>query len=162
MKNESPEKNPEKSLKHSPGSEAESGTSGKTERGRSGAEPLLNHPGIWRAGELAVQQNQSSRSIRTGFESLDSLLPGQGWPAGGLIEFLLASTGVGELRVLLPALVSLSNSENRWIAWINPPFVPYAPCLEAAGVDISKILLEHPRNHKDDLWAAERACKSAS
>ncbi len=109
-----------------------------------------------------VQQSQSSRAIHTGYPTLDEQLPGQGWPDGGLIEFLLASTGVGELRVLLPALVALSQSENRWIAWINPPFTPYAPALEAAGVDISKILLVHPRNHKEALWAAERACKSAS
>lgn len=121
---------------------------------------LLRHPNLWRAGQL--RQSQQQPGIPTGYTQLDEQLPGQGWPVGGLMEFLLSTAGIGELRLLVPALKALSHDENRWIAWINPPFIPYAPALESVGIDINKILLIHPRSHQDALWALERACKSGT
>ena len=123
---------------------------------------LLKHPNLWRAGELAAQQAQERRGIASGFPQLDQHLPDQGWPAGGLVEFMLSCTGIGELRLLMPALKSLSHDEVRWLAWINPPFIPYAPALQEMGVDIGKVLLIHPRTHKEALWALERACRSGT
>ena len=76
-------------------------------------------------------------------------------------ELLLPTAGIGELSLLMPLLKQLS-AQMRWIAWINPPFVPYAPALEAAGVDVSKILLIHPKSHKDALWSLERASRSGT
>ena len=87
-------------------------------------------------------------------------LAGGGWPNAGLVDFILPHAGIGELRLLLPALTTLA--ENRWLAWINPPFTPYAPALEAAGIDSSKILLIYAKSHKEMLWAMERTCKSGS
>jgi len=62
--------------------------------------------------------------------------------------------------VMAPALAALSQQQARWVAWINPPFIPYAPALQAVGIDINRILLIHPRSHEDLLWALERAAKS--
>jgi cell division inhibitor SulA/protein ImuA len=76
------------------------------------------------------------------------------------VDFILPHAGIGELRLLLPALTTLA--ENRWLAWINPPFTPYAPALEAAGIDSSKILLIYTKSHEEMLWAMERTCKSGS
>ncbi len=123
-------------------------------------EKLLKHPDLWRAGQISPAQTR--RGITTGYPGLDQHLPGHGWPADGLMELLLPCAGIGELRLLMPALRALSNTQNRWLAWINPPFIPYAPALQAAGIESSKILLIHPRSHEDALWALERACKSGS
>ena len=118
---------------------------------------LLEHPALWRAGEL----KREPVTVASGFEALDRHLPGKGWPRAGLCELMLPTAGIGELRLLLPALKVLSR-QARWIAWVNPPFIPYAPALKAAGVDIDKILLIHPKNHKDALWALERATRSGT
>ena len=123
---------------------------------------LLQHPNLWRAGQMGERQAQSQAGIPTGFTLLDEQLPGAGWPNAGLAELMLGSAGIGELRLLVPALHAMSQQQNRWVAWINPPFVPYAPALQAVGIDISKILLIHPRSHLDALWALERACRSGS
>ncbi|MFP6836999.1 MAG: translesion DNA synthesis-associated protein ImuA [Pseudomonadales bacterium] len=122
------------------------------------ASNLLKHPDLWRAGQFS----RTPETLSTGFPLLDTHLPGNGWPRAGLGEFLLSTTGVGELRLLAPLLEHLSHNEARWIAWVNPPFVPYAPALSALGIDISKILLIHPKDHKDALWALERTSKSGS
>ena len=142
----------------SPKSENESATC----KGQKSTEALLKHPKLWRAGELAQQQLQSRHGIPTGFSELDDLLPDHGWPGAALMELLMPSAGLGELRLLMPAIKHLSQTQSRWVAWINPPFIPYAPALQKLGVDTHKILLIHPRSHEDTLWALERASRSGS
>lgn len=119
---------------------------------------LLHHPELWRAGQL----ERSPEALSSGYPILDAHLPGGGWPRGALAEFLIATAGIGELRLLIPLIRTLSRSEARWVAWINPPFVPYAPALGALGVDVSKILLIHPRDHQQALWALERASRGGT
>ena len=45
---------------------------------------------------------------------------------------------------------------------IAPPHIPYAPALAAHGVNLSRILLVHPRKDKDALWALEQALRSGT
>src|SRR6478735_7142229 len=90
---------------------------------RPGLESLLQHPAIWR-GRSAAQIDVMS----SGFAALDAALPGGGWPHSGLIEILIEHLGVGELNVLLPALIALTCKPSaRWSAWVEPPFEPFAP-----------------------------------
>src|SRR3546814_8292766 len=51
------------------------------------------------------------------------LLPGQGWPLGSLIELLPSQPGIGEIRLLQPALASLGS--ERSVALVRPPYEPY-------------------------------------
>jgi hypothetical protein len=121
-------------------------------------EALLAHPDLWRAGRI----EPNAQTVSTGYPTLDSLLADRGWPKAGLVELLSAQIGIGELRLLGPALAELSVQERRWITWINPPHIPYAPALAEIGIDISKVLLVHPKTHEDALWALEQAIKSGS
>src|SRR5581483_2385709 len=82
-----------------------------------------------------------------------------GWPRGVLTEIHLPLEGIGELRVLLPALARLSR-EDRWIVFIAPPYIPYAPALAAGGVELSRLLLVHPKTRADHLWAVESSLRS--
>ncbi len=89
-------------------------------------------------------------------------MPGGGWPRAGLAEVLHAQPGLGELRLLAPALADLSEAEDRWIAWINPPAIPYAPALGRFGIRTDRLLMIHPKSHRDALWAAEQAARSGT
>ena len=117
---------------------------------------LLQQPGIWRGAE--VQQQTGLHHVGTGFPELDDNLPGGGWPQGALTELLYEQPGIGELRLLIPALARLSR-EGRWLALIAPPYIPYAPALAGLGVDLSRVLLVHPRTDRDALWAVEQALR---
>lgn len=99
--------------------------------------------------------------LPTGFAALDAVLPGGGWPVGALTEVLPAREGIGEVRLLLPALAALSR-RGRWLAWIDPPHIPYAPALCGAGVDLSRMVLVQPRRPEEALWAAEQALASGA
>ena len=118
---------------------------------------------LWRARDFArVAAGQRASGIGTGFAELDAALFERGWPRAGLMELLSDAAGLGELRLLTPALVALSATENRWIAWVDPPFVPYAPALEAAGVDLGKLLLIRPEGEREAIWALEQALKTGA
>jgi len=125
-------------------------------------ETLLHHPEIWRAHRSASRPEADITPLSTGHEALDRLLADRGWPRHGLVELLGSQPGIGELRLLMPALAALSQQESRWILWVNPPHIPYAPALESLGVDVRKVLLVHPRQHQDALWALEQAQRSGT
>jgi cell division inhibitor SulA/protein ImuA len=107
---------------------------------------LLRHPGVWRAAESA----SAGPTLPTGFGRLDGRIGG-GWPRDTLVELLLPSPGIGEFRLLLPALRGLCAGEpgapRRWVAWIDPPHLPYAPALAGAGLDPAQMLIVRSRGH---------------
>lgn len=122
------------------------------------AAELESHPGIWRGGALA----RSGRpGIATGYAALDAELPGGGWPCGALTELLPQHEGIGELRLLGPALARLACA-GKSIAWIAPPYLPYAPALAAAGIDLARVLIVKTGKDGDTLWAMEQALASAA
>ena len=119
---------------------------------------ILRNGRVWRAG--AVSRTELP-GIPSGFPALDAELPGKGWPTGTLTELLPEHAGIGEVRALGPALARLS-SEGRWLAWIAPPYLPYAPALEAAGIDLARVMVVHTRSPQDALWAIEQALQSGA
>ncbi|PCJ19958.1 MAG: hypothetical protein COB04_05065 [Gammaproteobacteria bacterium] len=112
---------------------------------------LLQRNDVWRACD---NNDKQADTLDSGHPVLNRLLPGQGWPHQGLTEFLCARQGMGELSLLAPALRQLSQ-QGRWIALLNPPFIPYAPAWAACGVDLSQILVIHTDKEPDRLWALE-------
>lgn len=98
------------------------------------------------------------RVLASGWPLLDELLGG-GWPRAALAE-VLSETHQG-LSLLLPAIAALS-AEPRWIAWVAPPHVPYAPALAARGVRVGQLLLIQDVSAEQSLWAAEQVLKSGA
>ena len=117
---------------------------------------LLSHPAIWRGNQLG---HVATPSLPTGFAALDAELPGGGWPTSALTEILPQHDGIGELRILGHALAHLS-ARGRWLAWIAPPYLPYAPALQAAGIDLARLLFIKTRAPRETLWAIEQTLRS--
>jgi hypothetical protein len=117
---------------------------------------VLSHPAVWRGSQLG---QVAAPSVPTGFPALDAELPGGGWPTGAITEILPQHEGIGELRILGPALASLC-AQGQGAAWIAPPYLPYAPALQAAGIDPSRLLFITTRSARETLWAIEQALRS--
>jgi len=120
---------------------------------------LLDDPAIWRAGDPA--RGNDAERVASDYPALDSALPGGGWPQGALTEVLYDQAGIGELRLLMPALAKLSH-QGGWIALVAPPHIPYAPALRQYGIDLSRVLLIHPDDRTDSLWAVEQALRTGT
>lgn len=114
-------------------------------------------PGLWRGSDLARERP----GIATGFVALDRELPGGGWPAGALTEVLHARAGVGEMRLLLPALGRLARAGSP-VFLLDPPWHPYAPAFAGGGIPPERLIIIRPRRPADTLWAGEQILKGLS
>ena len=151
-----------------------------------------NSARLWRARETASSAAAAvPAGLPTGYAALDRCLPGAGWPRQGLIEVLVDQRGIGELRLLLPALAALCRDEaaadecyppprpdhagsahvgsamplhdrgsGGWIAWVSPPYRPYAPSLAAWGIDVGRMLVVNGAGATE--WAMDQALRSES
>src|SRR4051812_28081079 len=120
------------------------------------AAPEAPHPALWRASQLA---HASTRCIDSGHPALSAQLPGGGWPTGTLTELLLQQAGIGELRLLRPALASVAR---RRIILLQPPHPPQALALAALGLAPSELVWIRSNRSADALWAAEQVLRSGS
>lgn len=119
---------------------------------------LAKLPGVWRGGEL----EQVVHPVHaTGYAALDAQLPGGGWPTGTLSEVLHDGVGIGEVSFLAGALARACEGE-RLIAWINAPYLPYAPALAQRGIPLERCMVVRPANREDALWAAEQSLRSGA
>jgi len=131
----------------------------------SSLDKLLENPRVWRGRDQAGRR----AGLASGYPELDRHLPGGGWPRESLTEVLTEHYGIGELRLLMPALARLSTetstqdfTEPGWIAWVAPPFQPYPPALQQCGIDLSRMLIVRPRDDSEILWSAEQALSSGT
>ncbi len=118
---------------------------------------LLHHPLLWRGDQLAPAEDV----VGSGFAGLDRELPGGGWPRAALIELLADVAGIGELRLLLPALKRLAQA-GEWIALVAPPHIPYAPAFAARGIDPARVIVVKAAEDRQRWWAAEQVLRSNS
>ncbi len=120
---------------------------------------LQENQHLWRGRDNSAPHPDG---INTGFPALDARLPDGGWPKGALLEVVVPRWGIGELRLMLPALAALSK-QPRWSMWINPPFIPYAPALAEAGVALDHTLIVTPRQPATETaWSMEKALRAGT
>lgn len=122
--------------------------------------PVAGGSALWLADRM-IQSAAGRCGVRwsTGFAALDAELPGGGWPAAGLTELLLAAPGSGELRLLASALAHPLAAAAPML-WIAPPFMPYAPALQALGLALDRLVVVTPGSLADAAWAAEQALRA--
>lgn len=115
-------------------------------------------PGLWRADQL---EGHGQPVVASGHAALDAELPGGGWPLHALTELLLPRAGIGEWRLLAPALRRATQG-GRSLVLISPPHLPYGPALQAQGLPLAQMLLVRAEPTEDRLWTIEQTLKSAS
>jgi hypothetical protein len=125
---------------------------------RSPLDQALRLPGVWRARDVALAE---APGVPTGWRELDGRLPGGGWPRGALTELHVPALGVGEFSLLAPALARLSH-EARWLAFVDPPELPYAPALAQRGFVLERVLVVRTRNPRDARWSVEQLVRSGA
>ena len=118
---------------------------------------LRNKPALWRGRDTI---SSAMTGIATGFTQLDDILPWGGWPPNALMEVVTLQWGIGELRLLLPAMARLSR-QGRWVIWIAPPYLPCATALLQGGVDLNRTCILPLEGFSEDvLWSMEKALRT--
>src|SRR2546423_13440047 len=90
---------------------------------------LLHNPLLWQGDRLARAED----AVASGFTALDRELPGGGWPQASLTELLLDHQGIGELRLVLPALQAPGRT-GEGVAPVAPPPAPDAAAVARPGL----------------------------
>lgn len=141
-------------------------------RGVAAPTPEQIHPALWRAHQVGCLRQAT---LASGFDTLDAELPGAGWPKRVLTELLLPHPGVGEMRLLAPALAAVAQGQAgvaRSVMLFDPPAVLCGWALAQLGVDAQQLIVVHGRegsrgaalrnllSSADLFWALEQALKS--
>jgi len=112
---------------------------------------------IWRADQMGSYQ---AAVTPTGHQALDRELPNGGWPASALIELLLQQAGIGEMRLLQPALCAIGR--QRRIVMVQPPHLPHAAAWSGWGLPADRFLWLKTARTADALWSAEQILRNGS
>jgi cell division inhibitor SulA/protein ImuA len=110
---------------------------------------VLARGDVWRGDTLA---SLPEATIPSGYPELDAELPGGGWPRGGLSEFLVERSSVGELSLLCRPWPACPG---RWLAGPGgAPWLPHAPAWAAAGVVPERLVIV--RTEREVAWSVEQ------
>lgn len=115
---------------------------------------LLDMRRVWRGQDAAPFASRQP----TGHAALDAALPGGGWPEAALSEILVATVGLGELRLVWPTLARLTRSGER-VVLVGPPHLPYPHAWLAAGIELRQLNIVQASG-RDALWAAEQCLRA--
>jgi len=107
-----------------------------------------------------IDADDRAKVLPTGFQKLDAVLPGGGWPVGAITELMSDTDGIGELSLVMPALARLTQA-GRVVALLAPPYLPYAPAWAQQGVALERLLLVQANDIAATLWASEQLLRCA-
>ena len=109
----------------------------------------------------ALREARSERpaSLASRIPALDELTEG-GFPVNALTELFIPHAGIGEVRMLLPALASLKHV--TWVLPCDSEAAPYAPALADAGLDLDRQLFSIPSTPEEVFWCAESRMRPKS
>ena len=134
--------------------------------------PERLHPSLWRGSQLGQSR---AGTVASGQPVLDAELPGGGWPKQGLVELLVPHIGIGEWRLVAPALVAAQRNQGLVMVF-DPPAEPVASALAGLGLTLDRLVVVRsvqaspaapgaprrpsPRDGAAACWALEQGLKS--
>jgi len=117
---------------------------------------LKNQRLVWSAARCALQK---PKSIPSNYPEFDQHL--DGWPESGLVELQVPAIGIGEIRLILPALQRLAQHEQtntKLQVWLTEQMLLMPQALDAAFA-MHTVVIEQ-LEHKQMLWALETLLNS--
>ena len=111
---------------------------------------------VWQGEAMGHHQ---AHVVASGHAALDAVLPDGGWPCQSLTEILQAQAGLGEWRLLAPALARLV-AQGGSVLLVGAPQLPYLPALAREGVRADRVIRIDAEGAAERLWATEQALKA--
>lgn len=110
---------------------------------------------------LNSNTHSTTFSMSSGIQSIDEALAQGGWQSQTINEVISANSINEQLEILIPTLTKLSQ-QGRWIVLVGAPKQGLKRLLEKHGIDSKNVLLVHPNEQVDTLWAMEQALMSGN
>jgi len=104
--------------------------------------------------------NQNPNKVSAQFAELDNIVNQSPWQSQRVHEVSLEQQH-HEIEQLAPTLANLSH-QGRWIVLVGAPKQVVNALNEMPTLDSARILLVHPDDQTDSLWAIEQALMSGN
>ena len=107
---------------------------------------------VWRGKDYKTNTyKDNNKQISTGHKALDAQI--EGWPLGATTEIAHSQLGIGEIRLLIPALRELQQRQigPRRIIWFTPSAKTTCSCISETGTGF--ISAHTGRNQKHCRYA---------
>ncbi len=108
------------------------------------------------AGRAASRRALSS----AGCAALDALLPGGGYAAGSVIEYLRATPACGASTLAWAAASEAMAATNGFLVVVDTGHHVYPPALASHGIDLAKVIFVRPQSQADALWAIDQSLRT--
>jgi len=100
-------------------------------------------------------------SMSSGIQDIDEALTQGGWQSQTINEVVSENSIHEQLEILIPTLTQLSQ-QGRWIVLVGAPKQGLKTLLQKHNIDSKNVLLVHPNDQVDTLWAMEQALMSGN
>ncbi len=104
------------------------------------------------------QQHGGSAPVRSGCDSLDSLLPQRGFRRGTLVEWLADGAGTGVETLAMAAAVEACR-DGRALVVLDRRHEFYPPAAARLGIELQNLIVVHTDSKADDHWALDQALR---
>lgn len=111
---------------------------------------------LWRADQLG---SPVACVHPSGFDALNAVLPGGGWPGHSLTEILSPQSATLEWRLLGPALQRVCAAGHTVVV-VGPPRAPHVPGLRCLGLNERQLVWVQAEAPAERLWSAEQLVKA--
>jgi cell division inhibitor SulA len=101
----------------------------------------------------------SSLVTSSGCSVLDEMLPGGGWPKGGVVELVIPDDYADAIGLVMPALRRLSQ-QGRWITLVTPPLPSRTVVFTDREINANHVLQVNPHPGRSGLWTVESLLRS--
>ena len=105
--------------------------------------------------------NQHTSLVNSSFAELDNIVAQSPWQSQVVNEMAIDSEQHEQLSILAPTLAKLSQ-QGRWIVLVGASKQSINYINQMAGLDSARVLLVHPKDQTDGLWAIEQALMSGN
>ncbi len=99
--------------------------------------------------------------ISSGCEALDALFPGGGVRRGSLVEWLRGGVGSGAATLALHYARQACRQGTSLVV-VDRLRQVYPPALAGWGIDLAQVILVHPRDVREELWAWDQSLRCAA
>ena len=113
---------------------------------------------VWRANQLG---QAATTVVPSGWDLLDTELPGGGWPLRSVTEVLAAQPSVLEWRLLSPALRKVV-ADGGQVVVVGPARNPHHPGLMHEGLDERQLVWIRAEAPSERMWVTEQLIRSNS
>lgn len=119
---------------------------------------LRQQLGRWKAANTG----EDAIAFSCGAAAVDRLLPGGGLRHGMLVEWLAGTTDATNSGAATLGLLSAREAcvEGGALVVVDRSQTFYPPAAAAWGIDLDGMIVVHPQNARDELWAAVQALRS--